>query len=117
MMSRQHIAIQQFGVTVAAFDLDVAVVTQSLSHRIFVPMCYLIPKRCVDNLHAAVVEHSALVMQDAHVYLQYRAAVQSCLNPSDHFVQGVAIIFVVAHHIKYFIKAVSAITLSKNGTK
>ena len=106
MMCRQHVTVQQLGVTIAAFDLDVAVVAQPLRHRIFVPMRHLIPKRCADNLHAPVVDRSALIVQDAHVRLQYRAAVQSRLNPSDHFVQGVAVIFVVAHHIKYFIKAV-----------
>ena len=106
MMCRQHIAIQQFGVTIAAFDLDVAVIAQPLCHRIFVPMRHLIPKRCADNLHAPVIEHGALGMQDAHVYLQYRAAVQSRLNPSDRLVQRVAVIFVVAHHIKYSVKAV-----------
>ena len=106
MMCRQHIAIQQLGVTVAAFDLDVAVVTQSLRHRIFVPMRHLIPKRCADNLHAPVVERRTLIMQDAHVRLQHRAAVQRRLNPSHYLMQRVAVIFVIAHHIKYFIKAV-----------
>ena len=69
-------------------------------------MRHLIPKWCADNLHTPVVEHGALVMQDAHVRFQYRAAVQSRLNPSNHLVQRVAVVFVIAHHIKYFIKAV-----------
>ena len=106
IVCRQHIAIQQLGVAIAAFDLDGAVIAQSLRHRIFVSMRHLIPKRCADNLHAPVVEHGTLVVQDAHVRLQHRAAVQSRLNPSDHFMQGIAVIFVVAHHIKYSVKAV-----------
>ena len=85
-MCRQYIAIQQFGVTIATFDLDVAVIAQPLCHRIFVPMRHLISKRCADNLHTPVVERSVLIVQDAHVRFQYRAAVQRRLNPSDRLV-------------------------------
>ena len=68
-MRRQYVAVQQLGVTLATFDLDVAVVAQSLRYRIFVAMRHLVPKRCAEKLYAPVVQRGAPVVQDAHARL------------------------------------------------